>query len=673
MQKKILHLLLLFTFAICFSQSKKKVDSLETVLKKYDLKSNPVLSLFDSVKVKTLNELSFTFIDYNPEKAISYSKEALALALKIKFEKGIGTSYSNLGRIYNNMGNHQMAIDYINKSIVKFQQTGNEIGLSNSYNELGIVFSKMGNYPEAIKNNISALKLYEKQKNKYAISSAYVNIGLLYKQQQDYDKALQNYFKALETVKNENNEDGNYVRAFTYNNMGHLYLKQKKTEEALNILLSAKKIGAPFNNSYFDSDTNKAIGDCYLSKENYSKALDLYNESLQQSIKNEDQVGISESYINIGYANFKQGNSSKAIENSNKGLAIAKKIGQLEWQKNAYQNLAEIYNTTKNYKLAYDNQVLFKQANDSMFNTEKNKKVTELQLTYEFDKKQEATKIQQQKKDAILELEAKKQRMTTYFVLLALIFVSGFAFWIYYNLKQNQKQKKIIEEQKSLVETQNEQIQHSLTEKETLLREIHHRVKNNLQIISSLLNIQSQDIKDENVLSSIQEGQSRVQAMSLIHQNLYQSEHLNNVDIENYLRELVVYLSGMFEGSSKSINVSIETSGIQFDIDTAIPLGLIVNELVSNAYKYAFESNQKGNIHINIKSINDIEYELNVNNDGKSLPEDFDSKKTKSLGLKLVSILSRQLRGGLSAKSDKGITSFVVSFKDLKAYQTSLN
>jgi two-component system, sensor histidine kinase PdtaS len=242
--------------------------------------------------------------------------------------------------------------------------------------------------------------------------------------------------------------------------------------------------------------------------------------------------------------------------------------------------------------------------------------------------------------------------------MLVLGLVSIFTFGVYVNLKRNLRQKKIIE-------TQNLQIQDSLTEKETLLREIHHRVKNNLQIISSLLNIQSETITDKNVLSSIQEGQSRVQAMSLIHQNLYQSEHINNVDIENYLKELVDYLSQMFDAGAKKIEVNIDAAHLQFDIDTAIPLGLIVNELVSNAYKYAFESRSGGTIDIIIRSVASG-FELQVNNNGNDLPEGFEIKNNKSLGLKLVTMLSRQLRGKFTFNSGNGTTSFIVLFKDSK-------
>jgi two-component system, sensor histidine kinase PdtaS len=254
-------------------------------------------------------------------------------------------------------------------------------------------------------------------------------------------------------------------------------------------------------------------------------------------------------------------------------------------------------------------------------------------------------------------------------VLVALLL--AIAAFLFYNRFRIKKRSTDSLTRKNLeIEKQKALIQASLGEKETLLREIHHRVKNNLQIISSLLNIQSEHIQDEHVLSSIQEGQSRVQAMSLIHQNLYQSEHLNNVDITNYLQQLVAYLANVFAHKDRSIQVKVEAAQVNFDIDTAIPLGLIVNELVSNAFKYAFPGTGTGLISINIQSVNDIDYELTIEDDGVGLPAGFEPEKSNSLGLKLVKILSRQLRGSFSLKSDKG-TVFLVKFKDLRAYRAT--
>jgi len=655
----------------CFSQNIRRIDSLKNAIAKYDSQIGKTIKS-DTIKVNLLNEIAANYCIINPTESLKFSQQAIALSQKINFQKGIAESYLTIGISLASKGELQKATIYFYKTRDLCLKTGNRDTLSRAYSELGILFSKQGNFPESLKNSLLALRIYKELGYTLSIANEYVNIGIIYKQQQKYKEALNSYSKSLQTMKNLHTEDADYSRCCIENAIGQVYLKQGKHTQSLKVLIEALGMAKKFEDPYFDGDTNLTIAKNYYSLGDYKKAQDYNTKALDLFKKIQYKSGEADCYISIGLCSYKQGNFNDAIKNTNKGLEIGKETGELEWIKNAYGNLAEIYNHQGNYKLAYTNEVLYKATNDSLFNSEKDKKFTELKMINEFDNQQQALKIQQQKKDTQLELETEMQRNIKYAVMAILFFMSLLTIGIYYNLKRNQKQQKIIEQQKAVVESQNEQIQYSLTQKETLLREIHHRVKNNLQIISSLLNIQSQDIKDENVLSSIQEGQSRVQAMSLIHQNLYQSEHINNVDIESYLKELVAYLSTMFKSSSKSIHVAIETSGIHFDIDTAIPLGLIVNELVSNAYKYAFDTKNQGNIEIIIKSINDIDYEMQVNDNGIGLPDDFDSSQSKSLGLKLVSILSRQLRGRLTFDSTKEKTSFKVTFKDLKLYQASL-
>jgi two-component sensor histidine kinase len=282
-------------------------------------------------------------------------------------------------------------------------------------------------------------------------------------------------------------------------------------------------------------------------------------------------------------------------------------------------------------------------------------------MTADFEKKEAALKLEQAQKDAALI----KERSMRDKIMLLLVLVSLIALGVFYNLKKNQSQKR-------LIESQNKQIKETLLEKETLLREVHHRVKNNLQIVYSLLNIQSRTILDKEALSSIQEGQNRIQAMSLIHQYLYQSEQLSFIDLDIYFRELVEHISKLFVGENTHINTHIDTSGVRFGIDIAIPLGLIVNELVSNSYKYAFELKNKGDIWINIVPLDADNYELRVSDNGQGLPKDVDIHKAKSLGFRLVTILSRQLHGHFSHQSDKDITSIIVVFKSIKIAQNTL-
>ena len=355
------------------------------------------------------------------------------------------------------------------------------------------------------------------------------------------------------------------------------------------------------------------------------------------------------------------GDYRKAIYFANNALEVSKRthIESLNGQ-DAYLVLYQAYKGLNYKDSALRSLEQYWALNEPRLLHDKDKAVVAVEQQFQqYKKEQEITLL---KKDRAM---GQTQRNSAIIVAL-LLAIAAFLFYNRFRLKK--RSSDILAHKNREIEKQKDMIQASLGEKEILLREIHHRVKNNLQIISSLLNIQSEHIQDEHVLSSIQEGQSRVEAMSLIHQNLYQSEHLNNVDISNYLQQLTAYLSNVFSGERRSIAVSVETAHINFDIDTAIPLGLIVNELVSNAYKYAFDKNSTGRINIRIDAINNTDYELQVADDGKGLPPGFDPEKSNTLGLKLVKILSRQLRGSFSAKSGHG-TVFLVTFKDLRAHR----
>lgn len=210
-----------------------------------------------------------------------------------------------------------------------------------------------------------------------------------------------------------------------------------------------------------------------------------------------------------------------------------------------------------------------------------------------------------------------------------------------------------------------EQVKTSLREKEVLLREIHHRVKNNLQIISSLLSLQSAHIKDKKYTEMLKESQNRVKSMALIHEKLYQSEDIANVNCESYIKSLVEGLVRSYGTNTGNIALEIEVSDISLGIDAAIPCGLIVNELVSNALKHAFPDGRKGVIKIRLHSIGD-KVQLLVSDDGVGMPETVDFRTTESLGLRLVTILAEdQLNGEIHLDRQNG-TAFSVIFGKMK-------
>jgi len=216
----------------------------------------------------------------------------------------------------------------------------------------------------------------------------------------------------------------------------------------------------------------------------------------------------------------------------------------------------------------------------------------------------------------------------------------------------------------------------AIQEKELLLREIHHRVKNNLQIISSLLNLQIPYIKDSESIEFFKESQNRVKSISMIHEKLYQSNNLQKIDFESYLSNIMVNLFQTYGVDQDKISYEINCEDIKLNMETSVPCGLIVTELVTNSIKHAFPLNQQYKID-DVSKI-DPKYKINIllyleneninliiNDNGIGFPEDLDFKNTESLGLELVNLLVNQLDGTIELQRSEG-TQFIIKFKELK-------
>ena len=204
-------------------------------------------------------------------------------------------------------------------------------------------------------------------------------------------------------------------------------------------------------------------------------------------------------------------------------------------------------------------------------------------------------------------------------------------------------------------------IKDSLKEKEMLLMEIHHRVKNNMQIISSLLNLQSRHIKDKNDLDLFKNSQNRVRSMALVHEMLYKSEDLARIDFAKYIKELTDQLFRSYKVNLSSIKITLDIDDIPLGVDMAIPCALIINEIVSNSLKYAFQKKKRGEIKIEFSKDNKGKHTLMVSDDGVGLPGEIDIDKTESLGLSLINTLTGQLRGDIKIDSTRG-TKYTIVF-----------
>jgi len=211
-------------------------------------------------------------------------------------------------------------------------------------------------------------------------------------------------------------------------------------------------------------------------------------------------------------------------------------------------------------------------------------------------------------------------------------------------------------------------IQAALREKEVLLKEIHHRVKNNMQVISSLLQLQAQYIEDEPTLALFEESQTRIHSMALIHEQLYQSEHLDRIDLPPYVQNLVANLYQSFGCGNTAIQFNLNIDPIYLNIETAIPCGLIINELVSNSLKYAFAQSLVGEINIEFHKINPQEFQLIIQDNGSGFPAGFDVENAETLGLRLVRMLAYQLEASIDIDSQCG-TCYNIIFQQLNYRQ----
>jgi len=229
------------------------------------------------------------------------------------------------------------------------------------------------------------------------------------------------------------------------------------------------------------------------------------------------------------------------------------------------------------------------------------------------------------------------------------------------------EQEKLTQKSKSElindIKKKNKELSKILDEKEMLLKEIHHRVKNNLMVISSLLNIQSRYIKDKEALGIFRESQSRAKSMALIHERLYQSADLKKIDFGDYIRTLARDLLATYSDKKSLVTLEFDIDDIMLDINTTVPLGLIVNELFSNCFKHAFSDTQKGKIKTIFKKKGD-KYYLIVSDNGVGFPSDIDFRNTNSMGLQLVNSLTGQINGEIELDGTNG-TTFKITFQDI--------
>lgn len=304
---------------------------------------------------------------------------------------------------------------------------------------------------------------------------------------------------------------------------------------------------------------------------------------------------------------------------------------------------------------------------DSIFNEATGKQIEELKIQYETEKKDKDLVLKDKnielltKKDQLQQSVLRQANITRNWVLGSSLLLIVLLAVVYNRYRLKQKSAKLLEEQQATINQKNISLQHLVNEKEWLAKEIHHRVKNNFHIVMGLLGTQSGYLKNEEAIAAVKESQQRIHAMSLIHQKLYQSENLSAIDLPGYIHELVDYLKDSLD-NGRSIKFHLQIDRISLGLSYVVPIGLILNESITNVIKYAFPDNRQGNIYISFtQSSNENRIVLAVRDDGIGLPQGFNSTKQASMGMNLMKGLTEDIDGAFAIQSNNG-TAMTVSF-----------
>lgn len=638
------------------SQAPAKTDSLIALLPK----------LSDSAKVQTLNAISVQLSFKEVARSREYGEQALQLARSIASPRLEAESLCILCSLFSQQGQYAEALDRCKQAQSIFERTRNQEGQADAFKRTGMVYTQKGEYPLALENFLAALKIRNELKQMAEVPQLVENIGIVYFRQEDYRLALQYFQQAYQSFMQQNNTAS---ASKILVNLGATYNRLKMPAQALEANLQSLTFFEKANNLTGISIACNNVGNVYMEGKDYPQAISYYERSLGIKQKMNDKRGIAVSMKNIAEAYLGMKNLTKAKEYIDTSLKIAEEIGSKEQLKDAYDILAKMYEQTRNYEEALKYERKLSQAKDSLFSSEKTEQISRMRAIYETEKAEQETKMAQVKsqlelsqKDAAIALLNKDNEIKNAqrnFLGVATASLLLLALMVFYLYRQTQKSHQLLTEKNQVVEK-------ALAEREILLKEIHHRVKNNLQIISSLLSLQSKSTQDSSAQDAIAESRNRVKSMSLIHEQLYQVDTMSGVDMKPYLDRLITSLTSSYGIDIERIAVNVQCDPIWLDVDSAIPLGLIINELVSNSMKYAFPGKRSGEITIALLDRKE-QLSLTVTDTGVGFSEA--QQNGHSFGLSMIRSLMRKLKAEMNMTSTDG-TTVQLTIRDFKKIES---
>jgi two-component system, sensor histidine kinase PdtaS len=566
-------------------------------------------------------------------------------------EKEIGV-LKEIADVHLNIGDLDTAEAELLNVLEKYKAI-NYRNLHYTYDLLAVTNRQKGDFNKAVFYALKTVESMEATQDYYASDVFYSRLANIYRELEQPQNSVKWYWKVFKerTYKRP-------VNLYMFRDAGFLVrelIKLKKGKEALAFILDIAARNKPVG-VYAEASLAATMAYCYHALRQHALANNYYLKAIEfvNRLEKNNEVTADVNY-EAGEFYFDKRQYTKAVIYLQNALDVSAGINSLSTIKDIQLKLYSADSAQGNYLSAINHLRKYQLIKDSVFNETKSRQIEELQVQYETAQQEKdiqllnnRNQLQQTKVG-----QANRTRNITLAGAALLLVIVGLLYNSY-RLKQRTNTK--LKLQQEAIGDQNITLRHLVTEKEWLVKEIHHRVKNNLQTVMGLLATQSGYLENEEAIKAITDSQHRIQAMSLIHQKLYQTENLSAISMPGYIHELADYLRDSFT-INNNIRLNLQIEQIELDLSHCIPLGLLLNEAITNSFKYAFPGDRSGIILISFSRTSPGHLLLTINDNGTG----FNSSKADSMGMNLMRGLSQEIGAEFSISSHNG-TQIAISF-----------
>ncbi|MCD9015431.1 tetratricopeptide repeat-containing sensor histidine kinase [Parachryseolinea silvisoli] len=562
------------------------------------------------------------------DSAFYYYKLSLSPCYKSDNDTLNASSLNALGTFFHRKGVEDSAIYHYSDALHLYRKHDKQYYAMAVEMNLAMAYKEIGLYEEADTNLLRALDYLERHPPGAYLVICYNTLGSVYGKTGDYQDALECYNKAMNATKAARIDA--YISVLL-NNKGETFLRLRQYDSALSCLIQAENIKRSAGDTKALGKTLNLLGETYMALGNDVRATSFLQEGLVINTAagaRTDQIVGLHSLIRL---NLRQQRYDEARKLLDRAEALAREGGMPDYLRQLLEQRFVLYRATHRHDLAVQVVEELLIVKDSLLNKEKVKSLQALNIQYKTARKQE--QIQALEKDKVYQKNWIKGLVGLAIGVTIMVFV------IYLLYRSSQRNKK---------------------KAETLFKELNHRVKNNLQILSSVLSLQSQNVKDEDALQAIKSSESRVNAMALIHKKLYRDDNNRTIDMQEYVKELGDFLVHTYGFTKDRLQLHIQCDAVSIDVDKAIPIGLILNELVSNALKYAFDKHPAPALEIRLQETRAGEVQIDVRDNGVGMGPQKTREGAGSFGLKMVNMLIKELKGKVDVETQAGTAYHIV-------------